>query len=409
VKKILFVSYGGGHVNLLLPVFYQLDKEKSYNCEYLALTTAGNVLEKSGIPHLGFKDLLEEGDEPALAYGRELVGEEHDSMVVPYDESVAYMGLSFWDLVQCHGENEAFRIYNEEGGRQAFNPITPLRRYLEKSRPDLVVTTNSPRAERAVIEAATQLGIPSVCVVDLFAFQEVRWIGQPGFAKKVCVLSDFVRDLMINAGRRLDEVIVTGNPAFDNMAKIRKSDVRKNFREKKGWSDTELVVLWASNVEPKVHPFSCAEGDPELPRKVEVQLCELVHQNANIRVVFRPHPNDPHVPENLPGNVEISTSQDNLDELLMAVDCVVVLSSTVGLQAALMGKPLVNIKLSIFSRDAPYDEMGISIGVDDLHQLNPAIRQALVEGQPGTGLPEIGTATDKVVNVIEGLLSESAC
>ncbi len=43
------------------------------------------------------------------------------------------------------------------------------------------------------------------------------------------------------------------------------------------------------------------------------------------------------------------------------------------------------------------------------HQPNPAIRQALVEGQLGTRLPEIGTAKDKIVNVIEGLLSESAC
>ena len=218
-KKILFVSYGGGHVNLLLPVYRQLVNDKNHLCEFLALTSAGNVLEENGFPHLGFKDLIESGDEQVLAYGRDLVGKTNDSMRVPYDESVAYMGLSFWDLVQRHGEEEAHRIYREEGGRQAFYPVTPLRRYLEKVRPDLVVATNSPRAERAVIDAATQLGIPAVCVVDLFAFREIQWIGQPGFARKVCVLSEFVRGRMINAGRSHDEVIVTGNPAFDSMVK----------------------------------------------------------------------------------------------------------------------------------------------------------------------------------------------
>lgn len=407
VKKILFVSYGGGHVNLLLPVFCRFANKAGYNSEYLALTTAGNVLRGKGVPYLGFKDLLLPSDARAIAYGHELVDKEYESLAVPYDESVAYMGLSFWDLAQRHGEKEAYRIYQEEGGRQAFYPITPLRRYLNKVRPDLVIATNSPRAERACIDAATQLGIPSVCIVDLFALQEVRWIGQPDFANKVCVLSEFVRDLMINAGRCQDDVVVTGNPAFDTMAQVQNSRIRRVFRKNKNWGDCEVVILWASNIEPKVHPFSDVGGDPGLPRKVEVQLSQLVKENNNFKVVFRPHPNDPYVPENLPENVEISTTQDDLDTLLVAVDCVVVLSSTVGMQAALMGKPLVNIKLSMFSRDAPYDEMGISVGVDDLGLLNSAILQALAEGQSGKGLPDIGTATDKVVNVIEGMLEES--
>ena len=71
VKKILFVSYGGGHVNLLLPVFNQLSKKENYSCEYLALTTAGSALKSQGVPYLGFKDLLEESDIEAIAYGRD--------------------------------------------------------------------------------------------------------------------------------------------------------------------------------------------------------------------------------------------------------------------------------------------------------------------------------------------------
>ena len=41
MKNILFISYGGGHVNLLLPVFRYLMLDKSCHCEFLALTTAG--------------------------------------------------------------------------------------------------------------------------------------------------------------------------------------------------------------------------------------------------------------------------------------------------------------------------------------------------------------------------------
>jgi hypothetical protein len=405
MKKILFVSYGGGHVNLLFPVYRQLFN--CYDCDFLALTTAGSVLKASGFSHLGFKDLLEPGDHKAMAYGKALVGEASDGGAVPYDESVAYMGLSFWDLVERHGEAEAHQMYQQGGGRQVFYPITPLRRFLEKTMPDLVVATNSPRAERAAIDAATELGIPSVCVVDLFAFQVVKWIGQPGFATRVCVLSDFVHQMMTDAGRTEDEIVVTGNPAFDNIAAIRDSDAGQVYRDDKGWGDAEKVVLWASNVEPKLHPFSDKEGNPDLPREVETYLLQLAQQHLNVRVVFRPHPNDPYQPDDLPERVEMSSSADNLDALLAAVDCVVVLSSTVGFQAALMGKPLVNIKLSIFSRDAPYDAMGLSLGVEDLTQLNETIMTAVKEGQKATGLPETGTATKSVVKVIEDILELS--
>ena len=74
-----------------------------------------------------------------------------------------------------------------------------------------------PRAERAAIEAAGELSIPSVCLVDLFAVDEKRWIGRPGYADRVCVLNEGVRQMLLAEGRTPDEVVVTGNPAFDGL------------------------------------------------------------------------------------------------------------------------------------------------------------------------------------------------
>lgn len=407
-KKIVLVAYGGGHVNMLVPVIKKLQENHNLELVVLGLTTAGSVLEKQGIAYLGFKDLLKPSDKKALVWGEKLAAPANLNAVVPYEESVAYMGLSYMDLEFRHGVEKAAHIYQAKGGRQAFYPLSVMERFLREEQPDLVVATNSPRAERAAITAAGELGIPAICLVDLFAIQEVQWIGQPGYANKVCVLSDFVQELMIKAGRSRDEVVVTGNPAFDSMAKAMSSSVRSGYRQKRGWQDDERVVLWASGVEPMTHPFTGRKGDPGLPRKVEAQLCKLATEQDKLRVVFRPHPNDNYVPGNLPVNVEVSSAISELNELLMAVDVVVVLASTVGLQAALMCKPLVNIKLSMFAGDAPYDEMGISIGVDKLGELKPAIMKALNEGQAGKGLPETGTATTKFINVIYDLLSVSS-
>jgi hypothetical protein len=63
--------------------------------------------------------------------------------------------------------------------------------------------------------AVRQLGIPSICVVDLFAIDEVKWIGAPDYADQVCVLNESVRQFLVAAGRSEDQVVVTGNPGFD--------------------------------------------------------------------------------------------------------------------------------------------------------------------------------------------------
>ena len=400
MKKILFVSYGGGHVNVLLPLFKRYLQEKEFECKYLALTTAASVLEKNRLPYISFKDIVDKRD--ILEIGKRLVSPDDNHTTVPYEESIAYMGASYSDLIADNGDEGASKIY-ELYGRQAFYPYRTLKKYLTNEKPDIVVSTNSPRAERAIIDAARELRIPSVCVVDLFALKEISWIGKSGFADKVCVISQYVKDRMVAAGRSPHEIIITGNPAFDDLYEANPDEKIKQFRSKKGWKDKEKIILWASGVEPSKHPFSNQCGDVRLPEKIESNLAKLVEENCNIRVVIRPHPNDRRKPR-LSNGIELSTQDDDLNSLLRSVDCVVVMSSTVGMQAALLNKPLVNIKLSIFSCDAPYDDMGLSLGVSSLEKLNLTILKALGNKTSNGDLPTLGSATRQVKNIVDGCL-----
>ena len=404
-KKIILVTYGGGHVNMMVPVIKELQKNHHLDLLVLGLTCAGWMLEKNNIPHVGFKALMKPNDTRARMWGKRLADSANSHPLVPYDESVAYMGLSYRDLELRHGVDEASDIYKTQGGRHVFYPLTVMERFLKSEQPDLVVATNSPRAEKAAIVAAGNLNIKSLCLVDLFAMNEIEWIGRPGFADKICVVSDFVKQKFILVGRKEEEVVVAGNPAFDGMRKLRDPEVRKKYRKNKGWSDDEIVVLFLSHVEPERHPYSQKMGDPLLPRKVEGCLFKLVKANPKMKVVLRAHPNEKIIHGELPDNVERSTiHEDDFGDLLISSDCVIVSCSTGGYQAALIGKPLVNVKLSIFSDSMPYDKMGMSAGVDDLALLNQAVLKALSDGQTVKGLPEMGGATDNVVKVIEELL-----
>src|SRR6185369_5486111 len=183
--------------------------------------------------------------------------------------------------------------------RQAFLPVRTMTRVLQRVQPDLVVVTNSPRAERAAVIAAAQLGIPSVCLVDLFAVDEVRWIGAPDYARRVCVLNEGVREFLLAAGRRPEQVVVTGNPAFDTLRDPSNAQQGLELRRRHGWND-QRVVLWPSQSEPAIHPFDGTPGDPQLPDRVLARLAGWVARNRDAVLCVRPRAGEaaPFLPAN---------------------------------------------------------------------------------------------------------------
>lgn len=370
---------------------------------FIAMTTAKLMMDRLGIPSIGFRDLLEAIDIDAQRLGNELAAQLPLGGPVSPQETVAYLGASFRDLVDEFGEDQARRRYSESG-RQAFLPVSTMRRVIERIAPDLVIATNSPRAERAAILAAGQLGIPSVCAVDLFALQEVQWIGQPGYASRVCVLNESVRKMFLAHGRKPEEVIVTGNPAFDQLTAPETATAGAQLRHARGWDDGKKTVLWASQIEPERHPFNDLSGDPSLPRQIERHLREIVAADENLRLVVRYHPSERVVFE--PGvRVDFSPLSEPISTLLHAIDAVVVTASTVGLEGALAGRPVVSIDNSIFTPDTQYSAMGVSRGVTNLQDLKIALDEALAGLGPVFNRGQTGkTATQEILKVIDSLI-----
>jgi hypothetical protein len=369
MKKVLFVCYGSGHVRMVLPLAKALHEGGRARVQVLALTTAAAVVREAGLPLLQFKDFVRAGDEAALARGRELTASLGG--VVDADETAAYLGLSYADLEAEAGAPQAAERYARDG-RQAFLPRRTLTRILQQLRPDLVVATNSPRAERAAIEAAGVLGIPSVCVVDLFAVDEVRWIGRKGYAQRVCVLNEAVRDFLLAAGRQPQEIVATGNPAFDALHAAGLAQQGAALRAARGW-DGKRVLLWPSQVEPALHPFAGTPGDPTLPDRALQALVDWTLAQPDAVLCVRPRAGQALPP--LPSHERILlTGQDwPLPPLLHAVDLVVTLTSTVGLEGHLAGARLVQVLGSVFDEAMPLARFGIADAAVALQDLPTAL------------------------------------
>lgn len=402
---VLFAAYGGGHVTMLRPVSQALASE-GVTSAFLGLTTAQADLASHGLDYFGFAELEGAHDPQVQAWGRELAGPETSQSVVPYHESVAYHGLNFRDLVTTLGENAAREHYARHG-RQSFLPVATMEALLKRLRPQIVVSTNSPRSEQALFIAARNLGIPSLCLVDLFAMQEIKWISQPRYASTICVLNEEVASFFAEHGCDPQTIVVTGNPAFDNLYAPETAAAGLALRAQKGFGDKDKVILWASNVEPTRHPFSDAIGDPALPRRIEAELRRIVAGREGWHLFVRYHPSEKIDFEPGP-NVSQSTRVESLHALVHAVDAVVVMTSTVGLEAHLAGLPVVSVDLSVFTADAPYSRMGVSQGVARIEDLMPALMDAFGQSAMRVDSCVVGSATPAVVSEVKKLIAGAA-
>ena len=400
-KHLLFVCYGGGHVAMLYPIIKSLINK--YDITTLALTTAQSFLSSRKIPFIGYKDFPEAKNLEIQEWGKRLSAELPINNLVPIEETTAYLGINFCELIKTYGLEHAKTLYQQKG-RQAFLPIKTMKRFLERLNPDLVISTNSPRTEEGVFLAAKNLNIPSVCLIDLFALQEIQWIGQSGYATKLCVLNDFVKENFIKAGRSSEEIVIAGNPVFDTLQEEDILQASISLKKEKKWDDGKINILWASQPEPKQHPFCSKIGDPILLDRIEDVLRNFVKENPNFRLIVRYHPseNKKFIHED---NVEFSSCNEPIEPLIHAVDLVVVTASTVGLQAHIIGKPVISVDNTIWTDDVKYAQQGISIGIRIPEELPDIIRnfKAFLGEKVVPQYPK--NATQNVINIIEEILN----
>jgi len=395
MKKVLFVAYGSGHIKMVVPLAQALAANGMAKPVVLALTTAAPVARAAGLEVLQFRDFVTEADGAALALGLQMMQGLGGPAADP-QETVAYLGLSMADLIADVGPEEAGLAYRQFG-RQAFLPVRTLHRILRQVAPDLVVCTNSPRAERAAVLAARQLGIPSICVVDLFAIDEVKWIGAPDYADQVCVLNESVRQFLIAAGRSQDQVVVTGNPGFDALNAPAALAQGRQIREQRGWLDRH-VILWPTQVEPAFHPFDGRPGDPTLPQRALAAVMQWVLSRTDCVLGIRPRagedlpvfPADPRI---------VLTGQDwPLASLLHATDLVVTLTSTVGLEGHLAGCRLIQVLGSVFDQAMPLARYGIADAAVPVAEISQALERWI--GAPRLAVQGQVPATRQVLAVM---------
>lgn len=379
-KTILFVTYGGGHARMVVPVIRALQGVSGIHVESLALTLGGPIFKSENLPYKGYKDFITAGDVDALAWGKKLAVTQHSpESGVEEAESIAYLGLSYMDLVCRYGDDEAARLWQEKG-RHAFMQLTVMERVLKQIQPDIVVTTNSPKSEQAAVEAANNIGIPTLSMVDLFGIHHFH----PLESKYIAVLCEHTIKNMQSEGveKPSSAFHVTGNPAFDRAFDFRGA-VDKTFRAQHfpSMSSDAKVLLWIDMPAYWNLRERCLHirSDEEIIRDLDT-ISAAVAANNGVMLI-RPHPsqpraiydcwmekhNHPHV---------LFAGDVPLYPLLKAVDVVMTYTSTVSVEALLMQRRVIQLKYQPGNSDMPLGEWQVAWQAGNPSELGDVVRSA---------------------------------
>ena len=405
--RVLFVAYGGGHVAMLLPVMRALRARwPEVDCRMLALTTGYKTALAAGERPLGYHDFLPLFDRAAaLSWGERLIG-DNTSPDVGREESLAYLGINYLDLVAQHGEQGAAERFAATG-RHGFHPLHFMRLVLDELQPDLVVATNSPRSEAAALQAAGERGLPNVGLIDLFALEGDGYLRRPP-PQWTCVLAPAVRERVIAAGFAPSSVVVTGNPAFDGLQSPANRALAQAFLAERGWQGL-TPILWAGQLEPA--GFSATDTDrARFAREVEEALRAFVAARADLALIVRYHPGEWQFFPRRPDTDRIHFSAplaETIHPLILAARAVVVQNSTVGLEAAIAGKAVVSMEASVsVQRSFSLAALGVSTACHTLAEL-PALLDRLLAAPVGTpgAYASDGQAAHRVAGVIAHALA----
>ncbi|MFZ4702513.1 MAG: glycosyltransferase, partial [Candidatus Methylumidiphilus sp.] len=356
---------------------------------------------------LGYKDFLHLADrERALAYCRQLWPENQNPNVDEF-ESCCYLGVNYLEWVETYGEETAAQLY-QKGGRRSFLPLKFIGNIIDFLQPSVVVSTSSPRSEQAAIEAAVQRGIPTLTMLDVFANPKFSYLYYQTHADRITVPSELAGRQLLDAGIDQTRIRVTGCPAYESLSDPTHISDGIALKQSLGWSNLS-VVLWAGSIEEDDHDVPQEYFGTGLCTLVEKQLRNWVQQHPNVAMIVRYHPNQYHLFPDFGHQERVYVSNPTKDKLythLHAADTVIVQTSTVGFEAAVIGKRLLSLSFSPRAINTEYDfsKLGLAESVHSIDHLTVVLDQPPAEILDMGGRPPVGLATPRVVAEILNLL-----
>lgn len=444
MSKALFVCYGGGHADALIPVIHYLRANTDINVEAIGVNLAAEKLRKAGIPCKSLSDYL---DIRSVEIGFPLARGRHNfSSKVSFADSIAYYGYTMSDLIDEVGEDIAYKILKIFDRRTMF-PAKTMMRILDQERPDVVITTTMNRFEAATLYAAGKLGIATVKVEDLIGRiyktfpdkiqvdteEEKKRLIKNGISEKniilkeeinnplvmdfyekiysiqnkmrptaFAVLCEYAKNEIMKRGVPENQIYITGQPAFDKHPWYLINTSKEDVCKKLGIDANKKLVSFMS--QPNVEREEVFKAFVDAINFSEVE---------DVYFIVKLHPNEDGKIQKLllkEKDIDNVILVKDIDarELIAVSEVIMTVSSTTGLEAAVMGKPLIYVNVTATEDFIPFEKMGIGIRCQNSKEIAEELNKYFIQREK-FDLPMIkkyrtdGKAAERVGRIIENL------
>lgn len=383
------VCYGGGHVKIMNNIYRVLSQEKDIEIVILALTKAQEFLKEKKVEYMTLEKYNKIiGERDYINLGKKIVKKLGENFLD--EESILYYFYGTIDLIKEFGENKVIEGYKKYG-RRIFLPLSFIEKVIEYEKPQLVLTTNAPRTEKAALMVANNKGIPTISIEDLLGvFNEKNKeieiffnskLYEETFGKNICVLSEITKNNLEK--RTKANIYITGNPNFDTI-----------FQEyqniKKVKIDRTLCYL--------------SQSTNENLQIFEVLLKSLKSKIIN-NLIVKIHPNEAkekYYKLNKKYN-DIAKFEENLYNAILKSDVILTEYSTAGIEAVLLGKHVISKKNNIVD----FRELGEKLVFQDILTIPEIIEYFFREEiykEENNYFKTVKKASKYVVNIIIRIL-----
>ncbi|MEE9593536.1 MAG: CDP-glycerol glycerophosphotransferase family protein, partial [Thermoplasmata archaeon] len=232
---------------------------------------------------------------------------------------------------------------------------------------------NYPRALLRYLFLIRTLG-PRYFARVLTSWSQVSHIYAREPCNRVAVMGPYAKRIFTQLGYDDGDVVVTGQPRFDALKSP--YEPREAVCRKLGIDDSHRILLFAAPV------FRSPER-----RSVFVRpLVRSIKEIGDLALVIKVHPREDPGPYQeilrAEGARETSVVTDfPVPSLLHACDLFLSNYSTMTLEALLVGRPVILLKTRDESAAYPFDNVAVTVAVDDGGGLTAAIRDVLGSGE----------------------------
>ena len=329
----------------------------------LALTTSKYKFEQEKIPYKLITDYYDKvKDKEAYTLGKDFCIKNNIDTSIGAEETYLYHGYALYELEKKYNKEKIEQAFKELG-RPIFLPIEFMERVLKSENPNLVVTTNSPRYEKATLIAAKNLNIKSLSVEDQFGKDDSEvtvalekffndQLYQKVYGDYVCVLSEIAKKNLNY--KKISKVFITGNPSFDKTIKFFRENSKKEKTKKENITICYLTQKHPENI------------------LIMKKLIKFIEEK-NFNLIVKIHPNEKiedylkEIDQKENKKVEIKNS--NLYENISNSDIVITIFSTAALEAAILDKPIVAKK----NIGVPFKDLGVGLEYENINEIEEKI------------------------------------